>query len=121
MPADLDHFAPQIRGNSAKQGVRGRPAGLFAVDLSLAAGDFRLQDFDPLRQFRHSEHLQVLAKLLPLVAATLFTFTPLMPERVSDAVPVTVIVLPACVVPVLGEVIATVGAPVSCVVETVPL
>jgi hypothetical protein len=61
MPADLDHFAPRIRGKLAKQGVRGRPTGLLAVDLGLAARDFRPQDVDPLLKFRDPEHFQVLA------------------------------------------------------------
>jgi hypothetical protein len=61
MPADLGHFTLQNRGKLAKQGVGGRPTGLLAVDLGLAAGDFGLQDFDPLFQFRHPKHFQVLA------------------------------------------------------------
>ena len=52
---------------------------------------------------------------------TLFTFTEAMPEVASELVPVTVMVEVAVLVPVAGEVMATVGGVASSRAETVVL
>ena len=62
------------------------------------------------------------AKPFAVVAVTPLTVTLLMPEPpVSELVPVTAMVFVPVEVPDAGEVMATLGATLSCVEETVPL
>jgi hypothetical protein len=73
MPAELCHpngaflrrgGCDTLAASCSEQGVGGRAACPFAVDLGLGPGDFRLENLDALLKFGQAEQLEVLAHRL---------------------------------------------------------